>query len=80
MAEAYNRVRPFRLRMSSLVAVSMLLVLGGFWSQAEAASATVTYQSGQLSAALGLPHLWIAFSGYWPEQGAALETTTFKHL
>ncbi len=44
------------------------------------AGGIVTYQSGRLSAALGLPHLWIAFSGYWPEQGATLETATFKDL
>jgi len=24
--------------------------------------------------------LWIAFSGYWPERGAGLQTTTFKEL
>jgi cysteate synthase len=30
--------------------------------------------------ALGLPNLWIAFNGYWPERGAALETATFKDL
>jgi len=41
---------------------------------------TVTYQSHRLSSILGLPHLWIAFSGYWPERGATLETATFKEL
>ncbi|MGB7584703.1 MAG: cysteate synthase [Terriglobales bacterium] len=39
-----------------------------------------TYQSRELSAILGLPNLWIAFSGYWPERGAAFETATFKEL
>jgi cysteate synthase len=43
-------------------------------------SMTVTYQSQQLCHQLGLPNLWIAFNGYWSEQGAALETTTFKEL
>jgi cysteate synthase len=33
-----------------------------------------------LNSILGLPHLWIAFSGYWPERGATLETATFKEL
>lgn len=44
------------------------------------AAASVTYQSLRLSKALGLPNLWIAFSGYWPERGALLETATFKEL
>jgi cysteate synthase len=44
------------------------------------APASVTYQSPPLSTALGLPNLWIAFSGYWPERGALLETATFKEL
>jgi cysteate synthase len=41
---------------------------------------TVTYQSQQLSSILRLPNLWIAFSGYWPERSAALETGSFKEL
>jgi cysteate synthase len=41
---------------------------------------TVTYQSRRLSSTLRLPHLWITFSGYWPERGATLETATFKEL
>jgi len=44
------------------------------------AGASVTYQSQRLNAILRLPNLWIAFSGYWPERGAALETATFKDL
>ncbi|MGA8297994.1 MAG: cysteate synthase [Terriglobales bacterium] len=44
------------------------------------AASSVTYQSKRLSSALGLPNLWIAFSGYWPERGATLETATFKEL
>jgi cysteate synthase len=44
------------------------------------ASRSVTYQSEKLNSILGLPNLWIAFSGYWPERGAALETCTFKEL
>lgn len=44
------------------------------------AGRTVTYQSERLSRITGLPHLWIAFNGYWPERGAALETATFKEL
>lgn len=46
----------------------------------QSAARTVTYQSKQLSAALGLPNLWIGFNGYWPEQGATLKTATFKEL
>jgi cysteate synthase len=43
-------------------------------------SNSVTYQSRKLSSILRLPSLWIAFSGYWPERGAELETATFKEL
>jgi cysteate synthase len=41
---------------------------------------SVTYQSRELNSILGLPNLWIAFSGDWPERGAVLETATFKEL
>ncbi|HXU36604.1 MAG TPA: cysteate synthase [Blastocatellia bacterium] len=44
------------------------------------AGRTVTYRSERLSRITELPHLWIAFNGYWPERGAALETATFKEL
>ncbi|HEY7342527.1 MAG TPA: cysteate synthase [Ktedonobacterales bacterium] len=40
----------------------------------------VTYRSTALASTLGLTNLWIAFSGYWPERGATLETATFKEL
>jgi len=39
---------------------------------------TVTYKSEKLSARLGLPNLYIAFSGYWPEKGAGMTTCSFK--
>jgi cysteate synthase len=41
---------------------------------------TIIYQSQQLGKITGLPNLWIAFSGYWPEREAWLETSTFKEL
>ena len=41
---------------------------------------TVTYRSEKLCSATGLANLWVAFNGYWPEMGAAIETTTFKEL
>lgn len=44
------------------------------------AAKSVTYQSPELSSILRLRNLWIAFSGYWPERGAMLETATFKEL
>jgi cysteate synthase len=44
------------------------------------AGRTAVYRSARLSRALGLPNLWIAFNGYWPERGAFLETATFKEL
>ena len=40
----------------------------------------VTYRSTGLARELGLPRLFISFSGYWPEQGAALATGSFKEL
>ena len=39
---------------------------------------TVTYRSEKLAARLGLPNLYIAFSGYWPEKGGAMTTCSFK--
>lgn len=44
------------------------------------AAKSVTFQSQQLNSVLRLPNLWIAFSGYWPERGAELQTPTFKEL
>lgn len=41
-------------------------------------SAPVTYKSEGLAAELGLKNLWITFSGYWPEKGAAMKTCSFK--
>lgn len=38
----------------------------------------VTYKSTALAARLGLENLWITFSGYWPEKGAAMSTCSFK--
>jgi cysteate synthase len=44
----------------------------------EGSSAPVTYKSKGLANALGLSNLWITFSGYWPEKGAAMTTCSFK--
>ena len=41
-------------------------------------AATVTYKSEKLGAKLGLPNLYIAFSGWWPEKGGAMSTCSFK--
>jgi cysteate synthase len=41
---------------------------------------TAVYRSKGLSKVLGLPNLWIAFNGYWPERGAVLQTATFKEF
>lgn len=41
-------------------------------------SAPVTYRSEGLAKSLGLENLWITFSGYWPEKGAAMKTCSFK--
>jgi cysteate synthase len=40
----------------------------------------VTFSSGELSRELGLSHLAISFSGYFPERGAGLTTGSFKEL
>jgi cysteate synthase len=38
------------------------------------------FRADAWGAALGLSNLWFAFSGFWPERGASLETATFKEL
>ncbi len=40
----------------------------------------VSYESEGLARELGLSHLTITFSGYWPERGANMETCSFKEL
>jgi cysteate synthase len=40
----------------------------------------VSYESSDLARELGLSHLTITFSGYWPERGAGMETCSFKEL
>lgn len=39
---------------------------------------TVTWKSEALASRLGLPNLYIAFSGYFPEKGAGMTTASFK--
>jgi cysteate synthase len=41
---------------------------------------SAVYRSEGLARYLGLSELWIAFSGWWPERGATLGTTSFKEL
>jgi cysteate synthase len=41
-------------------------------------SSPVTYKSEKLSSLLGLTNLYITFSGWWPEKGAAMKTCSFK--
>jgi len=40
----------------------------------------VTYKSTALARELGLTNLYIGFNGYWPEQGAHIQTCSFKEL
>jgi cysteate synthase len=40
----------------------------------------VSYRSEALARELGLPGLYISFSGYWPERGGAVTTCSFKEL
>lgn len=44
----------------------------------DGSAAPVTYRSRGLAAELGLRSLFVTFSGYWPERGAAMLTGTFK--
>lgn len=44
----------------------------------QGSAAPVTYQSTGLASALGLTRLYITFSGFWPEIGAAMRTCSFK--
>ena len=41
-------------------------------------SCPITYKSEKLSKSLGLHHLYITFSGWWPERGARMSTCSFK--
>jgi len=41
-------------------------------------SAPVTYKSEGLAKKLGLPNLYITFSGYFPEKGATMRSCSFK--
>ncbi|HTJ25873.1 MAG TPA: cysteate synthase [Candidatus Limnocylindria bacterium] len=41
---------------------------------------TAVFRSDGLARYLRLKELWIAFSGWWPERGATLATTSFKEL
>jgi cysteate synthase len=40
----------------------------------------VCYRSKAFARELGLPNLFISFSGYWPERGGAVATCSFKEL
>lgn len=44
----------------------------------EGSCAPVTYKSQALAEELGLDNLYITFSGWWPEKGAAMPTCSFK--
>lgn len=44
----------------------------------QGSAAPVTFQSSGLASTLGLTQLYITFSGYWPEKGAAMRTCSFK--
>ena len=41
-------------------------------------SCPITYKSEKLAKRLGLNHLYITFSGWWPERGARMTTCSFK--
>jgi len=43
-------------------------------------SRPMTFQSDALCRELGLPNLWITFTGYYPERGCLVPTCSFKEL
>ncbi len=43
-------------------------------------SRPVTFQSEELCRELGLPNLWVTFTGYYPERGCFVPTGSFKEL
>ena len=43
-------------------------------------SRPMTFQSEALCRELGLPNLWITFTGYYPERGCLVPTCSFKEL
>lgn len=46
----------------------------------ESTGRSIAFQSQQLNQRLGLPNLWVIFSGYWPERAALLASGSFKEL
>jgi cysteate synthase len=44
----------------------------------QGSSSPITYKSDKLASVLGLSDLYITFSGWWPEKGAAMKTCSFK--
>ncbi len=44
----------------------------------EGSSSPITYKSEHLAKFLNLHHLWITFSGWWPEKEAYMSTCSFK--
>ena len=40
----------------------------------------MVFRSQRLAARLGMDDLWLAFSGWWPEHAARMETCSFKGL
>lgn len=46
--------------------------------QLKGSAAPVTYKSEKLATELGMKNLYITFSGYFPERGAAMTTCSFK--
>jgi cysteate synthase len=46
----------------------------------QGAGGPVVFQSRALAAQLNLDNLFLAFSGYWPQKGAMMESCSFKEL
>jgi cysteate synthase len=46
----------------------------------DVSSGSICYRCVAFAKELGLEHLWVSFSGYWPERSAICPTCTFKDL
>jgi len=68
------------LHMHDLPGIDKFLDWLPVTAQINTPAGPVTYKSTELARELGLTNLYIGFNGYWPEQGAHIQTCSFKEL
>ncbi|MCG7848822.1 MAG: cysteate synthase [ANME-2 cluster archaeon] len=68
------------LHMHDLPGIGKFLDWLPVTAQINTPASPVTYKSTGLARELGLTNLYIGFNGYWPEQGAHIQTCSFKEL